>query len=125
MFWVQGLVSFAIWIVFGIVYSRRSRQIRAYLLSRTRPQRVALGAMSMIGGSALLFGTLVGLHAMGGFTIKGMTLVSWILITVAGLVFVYSQTLAMAVMVTLVSDGVVTSSEALSSDQQGQDVAQP
>jgi hypothetical protein len=125
MFWLQGLVSFAIWIVFGIVYSRRSRHIRAYLFAQSRGRRVAIGAISMIGGSALLFGTLVALHATGGFTSHGMTPLSWLLITGAGLVFVYSQTLAMAVLVTLVMDGVVTSSEALSSDHQGQDVAQP
>lgn len=77
----------------------------------------------MLGGATVLFATLIGTHSMGGFTANGMTPATFLAIALAGLVFVHAQTMAMAMLVTLMFDGVVTSRKPSSSDPQEPDVA--
>lgn len=77
----------------------------------------------MIVGASVLFGTLIGAHSLGGFTANGMSGLTFFAIAISGLAFVHAQTMAMAMLVTLMIDGVVTSHTTASSDPQGPDVA--
>ena len=76
----------------------------------------------MLVGAGILFGVLVTAHALGGFTTNGMTPLTFLAIAIAGLGFVHAQTMAMAMLVTLMFDGVVTSGKPATSDQKGPDV---
>lgn len=89
----------------------------------SRQSRALAGAVIMIVGAGVLFGTLIGAHALGGFSESGMTILTFLAIAVSGLAFVHAQTMAMAMLVTLMIDGVVTSQRPASSDPQGPDVA--
>ncbi len=75
----------------------------------------------MLLGAALLMAALLIAHSQGGFTPNGMTPLTWLAIAAAGLAFVHGQTMAMAILVTLVADGVVTSKGRNPSDQEGSD----
>lgn len=77
----------------------------------------------MLGGATILFLTMMGSHAVGGFTANGMTPLTFLAIALAGLAFVHAQTMAMAMLVTLMFDGVVTSRKTGPSDPQEPDVA--
>jgi uncharacterized membrane protein len=124
MIWIQGLTCFAIWIAYGYVRSRNSEQLRLRLAQIPRQKKALAGAGLMLLGAAILFATLVASYAMGGFTPMGMTLPTWLLVAVAGLGFVHAQMMAMAMLVALMLEGVVTSQPGPSSDQQRQDAAQ-
>ena len=117
MFWVQALTSFALWIGYGIYKARNSTALRLKLLDIPRGRRPLYGAGLMILGSAVLFGVLLLAFTLGGFTQNGMSALAWIAVAVAGLVFVHCQMLSMAMLVTLVMDGGVTSREGRTSDQ--------
>lgn len=123
MIWVQGLICFAIWIAYGFIQSRRSDTIRQRLSSLTRQSRAVSGAVIMLVGAGILFGVLITAHSFGGFTTNGMTPLTFLAIAIAGLGFVHAQTMAMAMLVTLMFDGVVTSGKSATSDQKGPDVA--
>jgi hypothetical protein len=122
MIWIQGLICFAIWIAYGFVQSRRSDQIRGKISGQPRSKRAIGGAVIMLLGAGILFGVLVTAHSLGGFTDRGMTIPTFIAIAVAGLGFVHAQTMAMAMLVTLMLDGVVTSGRSSTSDLKGSDV---
>jgi len=125
MIWVQGFTCFAIWMAYGYFRSQYSTQLRERLEQMPRQKKALGGAAYMVLGAAVMFAALVGSYAMGGFTIKGMSIPTWILVAASGLVFVHAQTMAMAMLVALMLEGVVTSHKGPPSDQQGQDVAQP
>ncbi len=125
MFWFQGLVSFALWIGYGVFQSRRSEKIRVKLTAIPRGKRGLMGAITMILGASALFGTLLGTYALGGFGLNGMTILAWIAISIGGLFFVHSQTMSMAILVTLMAEPGVTSMGSKPSDPQGPDIAQP
>jgi hypothetical protein len=124
MFWLQGLVSFALWIGYGIMQSRRSPAIKAKLVSMPRHKRALNGALLMVGGGAVLFAVLLAVYALGGFTRVGMSLWAWFAISAAGLLFVHGQTMSMAMLVTLIVEPGVTSIGSGSSDQKGTGSAQ-
>ena len=124
MIWIQGLACFTVWISYGYIRSRNSEQLRDRLAKMSRQRKALAGAGLMLLGATILFATLAVSYATGGFTSRGMTLPTWLLVTVAGLAFVHAQMMAMAMLVALMLDGVVTSPPGPSSDQQGQDAAQ-
>jgi hypothetical protein len=88
-----------------------------------RGTRAVSGAVFMLLGAGVLFGTLIGTHSTGGFTSGGMTPLAWIAIALSGLLFVHAQTMAMAMLITLIYDGVVTSKPTVPSDNHGPDAA--
>ncbi len=102
----QGLGSFVVWILYGIVQARRSQSIRASVGRLNRLQRGLFGAGLMVGGILLLFGGFVGLQAIGALGHEAMTTLGWILATLVGLAFVHCQTMGMAMLVSLALDGV-------------------
>jgi hypothetical protein len=123
MIWVQGLVCLAIWIGYGVFQTRRSTTLRAQLLAIPRSARGIRGAVLMLLGAAILMASLMLANSLGGFTDNGMTPLTWVGIAIAGLAFVHGQTMAMAILVTMVTDGVVTSEGRGPSDQKGPDAA--
>lgn len=123
MIWIQGLVCLVLWIGYGVVQSRRSNELRDKLNAIPRSARGLRGALLMLVGAAILFAALLIAHSLGGFTENGMTPLTWVAIAIAGFAFVHGQTMAMAILVTLVTDGVVTSERRGPSDQKGPDPA--
>jgi len=71
----------------------------------------------MVIGGLILFGSFFGSVMWGGFSQSGMNPLTWIVLTIAGLAFAHAQTMSMAMLVSLVQDG-VTSGAPGSSDQQ-------
>ncbi len=74
----------------------------------------------MVCGAAILFATGIVAQLTGGFTSNGMTWYGWLLIALGGLAFVHAQTMAMALLVSIVQEG-VTSTISASSDQESPD----
>ena len=122
MIWAQGLVCFAIWIGYGVLQSRRSAQIRDRILTIPRSNRVASGVLHMLIGGLIMFASFFGAVMWGGFTPSGMNPITWLVLGIAGLAFVHAQTMSMAMLVSLVQDG-VTSGASGPSDQQGPESA--
>jgi len=85
-----------------------------------RNRRAALGAVAMLLGATVLFGAMILAQVIGGFTRNGMTPLTWLMIAAGGLAFVHAQTMAMAMLVSLVDES-VTSTMSVSSDQEGRD----
>lgn len=117
MIWIQGLICFAIWIVYGFVQSRRSDEIRKKLAGQSRKRRAWNGAVFMLAGAAGLFVILILAHGYGGFSANGMTPLTMVAVAVGGLGFVHAQTMAMATLVSLMYDGIVTSESVSPSDK--------
>jgi len=115
--WFQALVCFGLWIGYGVLQARRSETIRAKVTSLSRNARATMGAVTMLLGAIVLFGILIGSQYLGGFTRDGMTPLTWLAIGAGGLLFVHAQTMAMAMLVSLVYES-VTSTPGASSDQE-------
>lgn len=101
MLWAQGLVSFVVWILYGVFQTRRLAQVRAAVERVPRSRRGCLGALILLVAAGTLFGGLIGITAMGGFAGGGMTALGWLLVTLLGLGFVHAQTMAVAMLATL------------------------
>jgi hypothetical protein len=115
--WLQALICFGIWITYGVIQSRRSAQIRTQFTQMSRGARSRNGAFLMLGGGALLFGCLILCYVTGGLTPNGFKVWAWLLFAICGLAFVHAQTMAMAMLVSLMYDGVTSQGDS-SSDQQ-------
>jgi hypothetical protein len=102
MIWIQGLISFLVWIGYGFFQARRSEKIRAWVCSLSRQHRAVSGALLIVVGMAFLFGGLFALLQMGGFTATGLTPVAWGAVTLLGLLFVHFQTLGTGMLVSLI-----------------------
>lgn len=90
-----------VWILYGVVQTRRSARVLAAVERVPRSRRGCLGALVMLFSAAGLFGGLMGIAAIGGFAGGGMTALGWLLVTLLGLAFVHAQTMAMGMLVTL------------------------
>jgi hypothetical protein len=97
----QGLFSFALWILYGVIQARRSGAIRESLRRLSRSRRGFVGSGLLLGAMVVLFGGFIGIHALGGFTKDSMTLFGWVMVTVLGLAFVHLQTTGMAMLASL------------------------
>ena len=106
MFWLQGAISFGVWIAYGVIQSRRSHLIRSRIVQLTRNCRVAGAAALMVGSLLLLMLSLLLVNSWGGFGEHGMAAWAWVTVTVLGLGFVHAQTMAMAMLVTLAQESV-------------------
>ncbi len=102
----QGVGSFGMWILYGILQARRSAQIRVDVGRLSRAKRVGFGTAMLLGGVFLLFGGFIFVHSIGGFAKDAMTWYGWLLVSMIGLVFVHLQTLGMAMLVSLGFDSV-------------------
>src|SRR5437868_786755 len=104
--WLQGGISFVLWIAYGVVQSRRSGAIRAQVVQLGPAHRGILGAALFVVGAMVLIGGLSIVLQRGGFTPSGMTPLAWLTITLLGLAFVHAQTMGMAMLVSLIQENV-------------------
>lgn len=101
---VQVAISFAIWILFGWMQSRRTAKWRSILGSMSRKTRTVLGPILMLlGASALLGGGFLTL-SIHGLNHDSLTLAGWLCVTVVGLLFVGCQMVAALLMFSLATE---------------------
>ncbi len=93
-----------IWMLYGVVQSRRQAEIRAHLTNTSRSKRIFFGIGGFIASAVVLLAGLYWVGANGGLTPTGLTLWGWLLVAGLGLVFVHLQVLAAASMITLVQE---------------------
>lgn len=106
MFWAQALVSFGLWVAYGIVQARRASQIRLWAKQVSPTLRGLWAAGLFLGGAGIMFGALFSLAARKGITNQGIAMWGWAMLSLAGLVFVHAQTLAMALLVVSAQEAV-------------------
>ncbi|MBS1720602.1 MAG: hypothetical protein JST35_09170 [Armatimonadetes bacterium] len=95
-----GLISFAIWVAWGVWYSRRSLQIKAKIDPMPKGAKVAFGVLFMIGALMILFGgVFFAATRFQSTDPKTMSIIGWALATFAGLVFIHLQMLAVMMLV--------------------------
>lgn len=109
MIWVQGGVSFLFWITYGVIQSRRSDAIRDWALSVPRKGRILQAITLMFVSILVLFAVLVTCLKNNGFGASGMTSLTWLLVTVFGMLFVHGQTLSTALLVATMQESVTAS----------------
>jgi len=119
----QGIGSFVLWILYGVYQARRSSAIRNRVGMVPRSTRGLAGAGLMLLGILVLFGAFVGIQAIGGFTRTGMTPLAWVLMTLAGLLFVHCQTMGMAMLVSVALEGATSVHANTSSKPDTQEVS--
>lgn len=114
MIFFQGGLSFLIWIGYGFLQSRNSRKIREQVGRMSRAQRGILGAALYLVGAMVLIGGLGIVLERGGFTNSGLTPIAWIVVVLLGLAFVHAQTMATAMLVSLIQLNVTNGPNAAS-----------
>lgn len=104
---VWAFVCFAIWVGTGFLVWRRLPELRARLAEVARGKRVAT-ATSLLFGSAIV--AIGGFFAMSQSTAPGAPIapLQWLLIALLGAVFVGSQTLAAAILFSVVHPSVTS-----------------
>lgn len=101
MLWVQALASFAVWLGGGWLIARRIRnQSRLPFSKLPRAIKAAGGALLLILGAGILLGALFALGPKA-FPAGGMSLLSWLIVSVAGFAFVGMQCLALLLLVSM------------------------
>jgi len=115
-----------IWMLYGVVQSRRQASIRVNLMRTSRTKRMFFGIGGFILSAVVLLGGLFWVGANGGLTQTGLTLWSWFVVAGLGLIFVHLQVLAAASMITLVQENETMgpgrpSDSGSSSEEKGQD----
>ncbi|MBS1724404.1 MAG: hypothetical protein JSS66_15790 [Armatimonadetes bacterium] len=96
MLWVQASVCFVLWTAFGIV------QARSKSWRRPVSGKPLLGALSLIGGGAVLVLGLFCVASLGGLRKGVLVPWAWCLVLVTGLAFVYAQGLGAAILASAV-----------------------
>jgi hypothetical protein len=102
--WQQTLLSFAAWLAYGWFAQAPTRKIAETLTRFSRSARMALGLLILFGSIVVLFGCLLWVDRQKGISPNGMTALGWVIITVAGILFVQAQMLAAMNMVRLLRD---------------------
>ncbi|HEY0866437.1 MAG TPA: hypothetical protein VGE01_03605 [Fimbriimonas sp.] len=106
MIWIQGLLSFLVWVGYGFWQSRRPQPPLTFTRRMRREVRGLTAAALLLVAVALLFGALDAVYRFGGFRPQGLAPWAWGLVTVVGLAFIHLQTLSLALIVTLAKDSV-------------------
>jgi hypothetical protein len=112
--WLQGGLSFLIWIGYGVVQNRRSQLIRGQVGRMPKGQRGGLGAALLVVGAMVLLGGLAIVLQQGGFTNTGMTPIAWLAVSILGLAFVHAQTMGTAMLISLIQENVTNRPDAAS-----------
>ncbi len=100
----QVALSFAIWILFGWMQSRRTAKWRTVLGSMSRKTRTALGPLLMLAGAVALLGGGMIVFAIHGLSHDSLTLGGWLTVTLVGLIFVGCQMVAALLMFSLATE---------------------
>ena len=106
MFWAQALVSFGLWVAYGVVQARRASRIRQWARQVSPALRGLWAAGLFLGGAGIMLGALFSLAARNGITPQGIAIWGWAVLSLAGLAFVHAQTLAMALLVVSAQEAV-------------------
>ncbi|MDR3691818.1 MAG: hypothetical protein P4L46_20735 [Fimbriimonas sp.] len=106
MIWLQGGMSFLLWIAYGAIQNRRSESVRSWALSVPKKRRTATAVVWMLGSISIVFAALTACLRIGGFGSNGMTPFVWIVVTVFGAFFVHGQTMATALLIATVQESV-------------------
>ncbi|MEJ5170282.1 MAG: hypothetical protein WHU10_04780 [Fimbriimonadales bacterium] len=102
VFWLQGAVSFLIWILYGVGLRRRAERTARMVEHWGHGVRVFAGAACLILSGVLLLAGLAALrHLAGPQPADGMETVPWIAVTLLGILFVELQVLGATIMVSL------------------------
>jgi hypothetical protein len=108
VFAIQCLLLLAAWIGYGILQWRRSDRIRQRVLEISRTTRVWLAIVALFGsGAAMILGLFI-VQESGGSTGDHLRWWAWLTIAVLGLGFVHAQSLAGAMMVSLIQEAVTS-----------------
>lgn len=111
---MQAVVSGVLWIGYGFMLFRNSREILSYILSIPRKRRAIHAPVLLVLGLGTMTGGLLILLNLGGFGPNGMSLPAWAAVTALGLFFIRTQVYAAGMMVTLGAPA-VTKGDAVSS----------
>jgi len=119
VFWIQTGLAFVIWIAAGLTV-RRVTILSPHVL-RKRPRKQRLTALILLFPVAILIlgGGIAGIAAFNGLAPSGLTPWAWLLLVLSGSVFVWLQTAAMSVAVSLAMDARQTDDAIQSSNQNG------
>jgi hypothetical protein len=98
----QCVVSFLTWIAYGAFEWRRRERVRAKIAVLPRTGRVLGGAAMLLLGAAWLLGGLLAVQSLRGIERGALVPWAWLAVTLIGLGFVYSQTQAVAMMISVV-----------------------
>lgn len=110
MIWLQGLLSFLVWILYGWRMRSASASLRDRLIGWPRKRRVLVASLGLTGSLVLLFLSLWCIAALGGMRETGLTAWGWIAVTLAGLGFIHVQVISAASMITLLHSSVTPAS---------------
>lgn len=124
MVWVQGGIAFCLWIAYGAIQSRRSGAIRLQVGRLSRVRRAVTGGALFVASAMVLLGGLAVAMERGAFTENGMTPLGFLAVTVLGLVFVHSQTMGTAMLVSLLQPEVTNQPDAASLNRARPDLIQ-
>lgn len=94
----QCVVSFAVWIAYGVWWWRGKDRIRQGMTSLPKSRRAVFGALLMAIGGVWLLAGLLAIQAFSGMNRDGLKWWAWIAVTFVGLGFVAAQTRAAALM---------------------------
>lgn len=104
MLWIQALVSFALWIAYGVVLARLAPSMRKTFSGQSRRRRTVLGPVLMVLGAVLLLVGIGGIGALRGLGPTGLKPWAWLVLTVIGLGFVHAQSVASLLMISLATE---------------------
>jgi len=99
VFWFQALAAFAVWIGVGVWLSRRSSTLRCKLSALPAGRRTLVSAGALLFSIAILGGGFAIAVVTGQWTEAGFTPLGWIVVAVAGAIFVALQTLGASILV--------------------------
>lgn len=118
MNWFQVLSLFVIWVGVGFALRRKNDMIRETLLLRKRNFLIVTGIVGFIASAVILFFALAlasqspSLYASGQLTFLG-----YLLVAIAGTLFVCIQVISAASMIVIVLQGVTSSRDQTSTIQ--------
>ncbi len=117
MFWIQTGLAFVIWIAAGLSV-RRVALLSPHEL-RKRPRKQRLSALILLFPVAILIlgGGIACIAAFNGLAPTGLAPWAWLLLALSGSTFVWLQTAAMSVAVSLAMDARQTGDAIQSSNQ--------
>jgi hypothetical protein len=102
VFAVQVGIAFALWVGYGVYLRRHSDALREKIRGYSRGVKVAFGSVGFFVSATVMLGSLVLISRNGGLQNGQLLPWAWLLMGVAGLVFVHLQVMAAASMISLV-----------------------
>lgn len=104
MTWAWAGLSFAVWIVLGLLARRRSADLRRWLATSSRRTRGMLGSVGLLAGLAVLIGGAALVASAGGIQNGALLPWAWLAMTILGAVFIACQVLGAAALFSLALD---------------------